>query len=114
MAKDIDVTAKDAMEVAEEYLEGDSDDDDSAPIVVGKLDDEYVEVVEEGEKEEVVVTDEPCEVEKSVNDDVVVSEPPSVTPISKMEATPQAAIEYPQGTTVICNQDTRDEWDTGS
>ncbi len=114
MAKDIDVTAKDAMEVAEEYLEEDIDDDGSAPVVVGKLDDEYVEVVEEEEKEEVVATDDACEVEKSVNDDVVVSESPSATPISKMEATPQAAIEHPQGTTVIGNQDTSDEWDTGS
>ncbi len=117
VAKDIDMTAKDVTEVAMEYLDGDSDDDSSEPVVVGKLDDEYLEVVEEEKEEVVVATDEAREVEdESVHDiDVAVTEPTlSTTPERKMEAAPQAAIERPQGTTVIGNEDTKDEWDTGS
>ncbi len=108
------MTAKDAMEVAKEYLEEDSIDGAEPVVVVGKLDDEYVEVVEE--EGGVVAADEAHEVEKSVNDHAVVSEPPSATLGRKMDdaTTTQVAIEYPPGTTVISNQDTKDEWDTGS
>ncbi len=53
MEKYINATAKDAMEVGKEYLEEDSIESAEPVVVVGKLHDEYVEVVEEeGESEQ--------------------------------------------------------------
>ncbi len=63
-----------------------------------------------------VAADEAREVEKSVNDSAVASEPPSATLGRKVDdaTTTQAAVGHPPGTTIIGNEDTKDEWDTGS
>ncbi len=111
VAKDIDMTSKDATEVGKEYLEDESVES-AAPVVVGKLDDEYVEVVET--KDDTVVADnEASEIEISADDNLV-PEPLSATLGRKTEATTQASITYTPDMTVIGNQDTKDEWDTGS